>query len=66
MIIIKIGGGKDINIEGIIKDLVSIEEKFIIIHGANYLRDEILKKLGITKRTITSVSGYSSVFSDEE
>ena len=66
MIIVKIGGGKDINIEGVIKDLSSIKEKFIIIHGANYLRDELLKSLGISKRTITSISGYSSVFSDEE
>lgn len=66
MIIVKIGGGKDINIEGVIKDLGNIKEKFIIIHGANYLRDELLKKLGMSKRTITSVSGYPSVFSDEE
>ena len=65
MIIVKIGGGKDINIVGVIKDLSSIDEKFIIIHGANYLRDELLKELGLSKRTITSVSGYSSVFSDE-
>lgn len=65
MIIVKIGGGKDINIEGTIKDLAELDEKFIIVHGANAIRDQIAEKLGKPKRVITSVSGYSSVFSDE-
>ncbi len=65
MIIVKIGGGKDINIEGIIKDLAELDEKFIIVHGANAIRDQIAEKLGNPKRVVTSVSGYSSVFSDE-
>ncbi|HMS66428.1 MAG TPA: [LysW]-aminoadipate kinase [Ignavibacteria bacterium] len=65
MIIVKIGGGKEINTEGIIKDLSKCGEKFIIIHGANYVRDELAVQLGKTKKTITSVSGYTSVFSDE-
>lgn len=65
MLIIKIGGGKDINAEGIIKDLSGIKEKFIIIHGANFYRDKLAEKLGIGKKIITSVSGYTSVYSDE-
>lgn len=65
MIIIKIGGGKEINVEGIIKDLAELKEKFIILHGANALRDELAKKLGTPKKVITSLSGYQSVFSDE-
>lgn len=64
MIIVKIGGGKGVNIEGIIEDLSSIDEKFIIVHGANAARDELLQELGIEKNVVTSVSGYSSVFSD--
>lgn len=66
MIIIKIGGGRDINIKGIIEDLSKLEEQFIIVHGANALRDKIAKDLGKPKKIITSVSGYSSVFSDED
>ncbi len=65
MIIVKIGGGKDINIEGIIKDLAELDQKFIIVHGANAIRDQIAEKMGKPKKVITSVSGYSSVFSDE-
>ncbi len=66
MIILKIGGGKQINFKGIISDIAALKEKFIIIHGANHLRDELMAKLGLQKKTLTSVSGYSSVFSDDE
>jgi acetylglutamate/LysW-gamma-L-alpha-aminoadipate kinase len=66
MIILKIGGGADINLNGIIKDLTTIDEPFIIIHGANALRDALAKKLNYDKKILTSVSGYTSVFSDEE
>ncbi|AFN73406.1 acetylglutamate kinase [Melioribacter roseus P3M-2] len=66
MLLIKIGGGADINIKGIIEDLAKLDEKFIILHGANALRDQIGEKIGYKKRVVTSVSGYDSVFSAEE
>lgn len=66
MTIIKIGGGKTINIEAIISDLVNIEDEFIIVHGANSLRDELAKKLRYEKQILVSASGYSSVYSDSE
>jgi acetylglutamate/LysW-gamma-L-alpha-aminoadipate kinase len=66
MIIVKIGGGKDINIRGIISDLASLDEQFIIVHGANAFRDQLALDLNVPKKIITSVSGYSSVFSDEK
>ncbi|MCB9219285.1 MAG: [LysW]-aminoadipate kinase [Ignavibacteriales bacterium] len=66
MIIVKIGGGKNLNLEGIINDLSNLKEKFIIIHGANALRDELAEKLNKPKKVITSASGYNSVFTDEE
>lgn len=65
MIIIKIGGGKEINVKGIIKDLAVLDEPFIIVHGANYLRDKLANDLGKPRKIITSASGYTSVFSDE-
>ena len=66
MIIIKIGGGSRINLEGVIKDLASIKEKCLIIHGANSLRNSIGEKLGIKRQEITSLSGYTSILSDSE
>ncbi len=64
MILIKIGGGRCINIEGIIADLAGLSEPFVLLHGANALRDELAEQLGKPKKVITSISGYSSVFSD--
>lgn len=66
MYLIKIGGGKDINLKGIISDLSTIKEKFIIVHGANALRDELAQKLNYQKKVVTSLSGYDSVLSNEE
>jgi acetylglutamate/LysW-gamma-L-alpha-aminoadipate kinase len=66
VIICKIGGGERINLEGIAADIGSVEEPCVIVHGANALRDEIAGKMGYAKQVITSVKGYSSVFSDED
>ncbi|NOX37855.1 MAG: [LysW]-aminoadipate kinase [Calditrichaeota bacterium] len=64
MLIIKIGGGAAINIEGIVADLANLREPFLIVHGANALRDRLATSLDIPRKTLTSVSGYSSVYSD--
>ncbi len=66
MILIKIGGGEAINLNAVINDLATQSQPFIIVHGANVLRDEIAKKMGVEKTVLTSASGYSSVFSDQD
>ncbi|MBK7979678.1 MAG: [LysW]-aminoadipate kinase [Ignavibacteriae bacterium] len=66
MYIVKIGGGKNLNLKAIIADLKNLNDKFIIIHGANALRDELAEQLNKQKKVITSASGYASVFTDED
>ncbi|NOX88489.1 MAG: [LysW]-aminoadipate kinase [Calditrichaeota bacterium] len=66
MMIIKIGGGDSVNLQGIIADLSGVSEPFVIVHGANALRDRLAESLNMPKKTVTSVSGYSSVLSDQE
>lgn len=66
MIIVKIGGGDSININGIIADLAGLDDPFIIVHGANALRDKLAQDLGQPKQVLTSVKGYTSVYSDEK
>ena len=66
MLLIKIGGGASLNLEGIAGDLAGMETPLVVIHGANALRDELAGRLGIRKRVLTSVSGYDSVYSDTE
>jgi acetylglutamate/LysW-gamma-L-alpha-aminoadipate kinase len=65
MMLIKIGGGEAINLAATIADLATLQQPFIIVHGANVLRDQLAERLGIEKTVLTSVSGYSSVFSDQ-
>ena len=66
MMLIKIGGGEQINLEAVIADLATLEQPFIIVHGANVLRDQLVQQLGKEKTVLTSVSGYASVFSDQD
>ncbi len=66
MYIVKIGGGNSINLAGIVADLAEIEERFVIVHGANALRDSLAERLGVPRETLTSVSGYTSVYSDAQ
>ena len=64
--LIKVGGGEKINWHYIAKDLVGITKKakIVMVHGANAIRDEIAKKMGVPTRIITSPSGVSSVYTD--
>ena len=66
MLLIKIGGGETINLAGIAHDLAAVETPKVIVHGANALRDDLARRLGVEKRVMTSVSGYTSVYSDQE
>jgi len=66
MMLIKIGGGEQINLEATIADLATLEQPFVIVHGANVLRDQLAQQLGKEKTVLTSVSGYASVFSDQD
>jgi [amino group carrier protein]-L-2-aminoadipate 6-kinase len=65
MMIVKIGGGKGINVRGIVEDLAQVSDPYLIVHGANTVRDEIAAKMGYPTKVVTSVSGYTSVLSDE-
>ena len=66
MILVKIGGGASINLEAVITDLARLDERVMIVHGANVLRDQLAARLGMEKIILTSVSGYNSVFSDQD
>jgi len=66
MLLLKIGGGADINIPAIADDLKTLSQPTIIVHGANALRNQIARRMDIPIQEVTSLSGYSSVFSDQE
>ena len=66
MIILKVGGGKNINWDYIARDIAGLKEPVIIVHGANYLMKDISARLGIGERIITSPSGHVSRYTDEK
>ena len=66
MYIIKVGGGSQINLAGVVADLTQLQEPYLVVLGANAARDALGVKLGIEKTELTSVSGYISVYSDDD
>ncbi|NNF44664.1 MAG: [LysW]-aminoadipate kinase [Phycisphaerales bacterium] len=69
MIVIKIGGGAEIDHEAILRDLkrqLDGGERAVVIHGANHEMKIISEQLGKPPRMITSVSGYESRYTDAE
>ncbi len=66
MIILKVGGGKDVNWDYIARDIAGLKEQVIIVHGANYLMKDVSVKLGVVERIITSPSGHVSRHTDEK
>lgn len=65
-LIIKIGGGAAIDLAAIAADLATFDAPVIIVHGANALRAALARSLGKNVTVLTSVSGYSSVQSDDD
>lgn len=65
LLLVKIGGGGSLNLDGIAEDLAAVPGPVVVVHGANALRDQLAERLGLAKRVVTSVSGYDSVYSDD-
>lgn len=66
MLLIKIGGGNELNWEYIASDLAQLNRPFILLHGANERMAQITEQMGQQVRMIKSPSGYTSRYSDQE
>lgn len=66
MLIVKVGGGAAVDIEAIADDLATLQRPFVLLHGANHLRDQVAAAMGHPPRVVESLSGYSSVLSDDD
>jgi len=63
MIVIKVGGGKDLNINAIVDDLVALQNEgqdLLLVHGGAETTNEIAEALGHPPQFVTSESGYES------
>jgi len=68
MIAVKVGGGKNINWDGVCRDIATLlgEEQIVLVHGASVRRDEIASRLNVAVKMVVSPSGVSSVYTDQE
>ncbi|MBD3280275.1 [LysW]-aminoadipate kinase [Candidatus Dojkabacteria bacterium] len=66
MLIVKVGGAKNIDWDLIAADLKNIleREQVVLVHGASQTRDDIAKTLDAPSETVVSPSGVSSVFTN--
>lgn len=64
-IIVKVGGGAAIDLAEIARDLAALDRPVIVVHGANALRASLAASLGREVKVLRSVSGYTSVQSDD-
>jgi acetylglutamate/LysW-gamma-L-alpha-aminoadipate kinase len=63
MIVVKVGGGKDLNIEAIADDIAALQQdgrRIILVHGGAETTNEISEALGHPPQFVTSESGYVS------
>ena len=63
MIVIKVGGGKDLNIDAIVADLANLRDQgqeLLLVHGGAETTNEVAEALGHPPEFVTSESGYVS------
>ncbi len=53
VVIIKVGGGRGLNLEGLAEDVAALRETVLIVHGANAWRDELADRLGVRVEVLT-------------
>ncbi len=63
MIVIKVGGGQDLNIDAVVADIVKLRaagQDLLLVHGGAETTNEVAKALGHPPQFVTSESGYVS------
>ncbi len=63
MIVIKVGGGKDLNSDAIVNDIVHLHaagKQLLLVHGGAETTNEVATALGHPPEFVTSESGYVS------
>jgi acetylglutamate/LysW-gamma-L-alpha-aminoadipate kinase len=69
MIVIKIGGAAGINLDGVCRDVADVVKKgleVILVHGGSAETNELSTLLGHPPRFVTSVSGFTSRYTDRQ
>jgi acetylglutamate/LysW-gamma-L-alpha-aminoadipate kinase len=68
VLIVKAGGGRNINWDGLAADLAEARARsgIVLIHGANAVRNALAERLGVPVKRVVSPSGIPRVYTDRE
>ncbi|MHB1415853.1 MAG: [LysW]-aminoadipate kinase, partial [Chloroflexota bacterium] len=69
MIVVKVGGGKGIDLEAFCRDLASVIKArgdVVLVHGGSHETNVLSERLGKPPRFVTSISGVESRYTDRE
>ncbi len=63
MIVLKVGGGKDLNVDAVVADIVALRQagqELLLVHGGAETTNDVAEALGHPPQFVTSESGYVS------
>jgi len=69
MLVIKVGGGQGINYDAVCADIAALVRdgvRLVLVHGGSHETNLLSERLGKPPKTLTSVSGYTSRYTDRE
>ena len=69
MIIVKMGGAQGVNLGAVCQDVAALigqGEALVFVHGGSNETNELSEKLGVTPRFITTVTGFTSRYTDRK
>lgn len=66
MLVVKLGGAAGMDVDAVLKDLASLQEPWVLVHGGNAELNEVSRKMGHEPRFVTSPSGFTSRVTDLE
>lgn len=69
LIVVKVGGSQGINYDALCADvagLVKEGRELVLVHGGSHETNLVAERLGYPPRFVTSVSGYTSRYTDRE
>lgn len=65
-LVIKLGGSAAIDLDNFLGDLATLEQPYVLVHGAHAVLDDLSRKLGHEPRLVTSATGQVSRYTDAE
>lgn len=69
MIVVKMGGAQGVNLSAVCQDVAALirqGEAVVFVHGGSNETNELSEKLGVTTRFITTVTGFTSRYTNRK